>query len=204
MHSRKNQPKVIDFLKNNFFPGLASIGVTIALSFLIYNLFEQTPAIKKSVNYAEIDSLGKQILLLKNKTDSMVNLLHKFNLKDTNINFNSSNYITQKFSSIDSKQNFVEDKINELRQAINPLKPDEVLTIARLKDDIINLNKDFSSLSENQKSKQKAFEESVRQEMNSSNQSTTLIIVILTPLVLNFLYTVWKDFKKPDKKEKEV
>ena len=91
--------------------------------------------------------------------------------------------------------------ITALRQAINPLKPDEVLTIARLQDGIIDLNKNVTELENNINVRLQYFEDSIKREMTSSNNSTTLILVVLIPLVLNFLYTVWKDFRKPEKNE---
>jgi hypothetical protein len=40
---------------------------------------------------------------------------------------------------------------------------------------------------------QKIFQESILREIKSSNDSTTLILVVLVPLVLNFLYILWID-----------
>jgi len=107
---------------------------------------------------------------------------------------------------IDLRLTALQDSINKqseittsLRQAIDPLKPDEVLTIVRLKDQIVDLNKDLKNLEESQKDRQQTFEDSIKRETSSSNQSTTLILVVLIPLVLNFVYTVWKDFRKSDK-----
>ena len=40
------------------------------------------------------------------------------------------------------------------------------------------------------------FEDYILREKESSNRATNLILVVIIPLVLNFLYTVWKDFKK--------
>lgn len=82
-----------------------------------------------------------------------------------------------------------------LRQAINPLKPDEVLTIARLTDEVTALKSEFGDFEKTMSDKHKEFSASILRELKSSNDATNLILVVLIPLLLNFLYTVWKDFK---------
>ena len=83
-----------------------------------------------------------------------------------------------------------------IRQALNPINPEEVLTIARLNDEIKNIHKAFSTFKDNVELKQTEFRDYILREKESTNRATSLILVVLVPLVLNFLYTVWKDFKK--------
>jgi len=106
-----------------------------------------------------------------------------------------------RFSKIESNIEKHTEITTALRQAINPLNPDEVLTIARLKDGLSDLGKKIAELENNINVRQQYFEDSIKREMASSNNSTTLILVVLIPLVFNFLYTVWKDFRKPAKNE---
>lgn len=109
--------------------------------------------------------------------------------------------LDQKFKNIDDKIAEVKEQTIGLRQAINPLKPEEILTIARLTDDVKTIRKDLEGLESNISAKQKEFKDSILRELKSSGESTILILVVLIPLVLNFLYTVWKDYKS-DKNEK--
>jgi len=109
--------------------------------------------------------------------------------------------LDQRFKNIDDKITAVKEQTVGLRQAINPSKPEEILTIARLTDDVKAIRKDLEDLESGLNVQQKNFQDSILRELKSSGDSTTLILVVLIPLVLNFLYTVWKDFKS-DKNEK--
>lgn len=151
----------------------------------------------------ELSILKRKIYSLTSARDSVFNIIVK---KDT-VNLGQLNS-TQHQQILDLRISKIEIEFKKqteittsLRQAINPIKPDEILTIARLKDEIVELNKNVSTLNDNLKIRQDNFEDSIKREISTSNNSTTLILVVLIPLVLNFLYTVWKDFKKPDKKE---
>ncbi|HFG2075559.1 TPA: hypothetical protein ACGF30_001721 [Vibrio cholerae] len=103
--------------------------------------------------------------------------------------------INQKITNLEAKIENINAQTIGLRQAINPTKPDEILTIARLTDEVKFLKTDLDKIEKNMVAQQKAFQDSILRELKSSNDSTTLILVVLLPLVLNFLYTVWKDFK---------
>jgi len=109
-----------------------------------------------------------------------------------------------RFEDLDKKIASVRAETLAVRQAINPLKPDEVLTIARLTDEIKLLEKDFENLKQGLSTQQKDFQDSVVREIKVSSDSTSLILVVLIPLVLNFLYTVWKDFKKSREEAKDL
>lgn len=104
--------------------------------------------------------------------------------------------INQEILSLQNRINQVSDQTLGLRQAINPEDPEEILTIARLTDEFKILKNDIDSIEGALQSQQRVFQESVRREIDASSSSTTLILVVLLPLVLNFLYTVWKDFRK--------
>ena len=106
--------------------------------------------------------------------------------------------INTKLGRLETRIEEVSDQTLGLRQAINPTKPDEVLKIARITDEINSLKNKLKSAEKNIVEQQKIFQESILREMKASNDSTTLILMVLFPLVMNFLYTVWKDIK--DKK----
>jgi hypothetical protein len=97
-----------------------------------------------------------------------------------------------------SRLDRVEESTIGLRQAINPLKPEEVITIARLTDKVSDLREDFEQLNKSVERDFDSFSGSVQRELQASSSSTNLILVVLIPLVLNFLYTVWKDLRSKD------
>ena len=99
----------------------------------------------------------------------------------------------KKVDSITFRLNEVQKFNIALRQAINPLKPDEVLTIARLQDEIKYLTKTNKDLEIKLESKEKSFEDSVKRELDASSKGFYAVIAILIPLAFNFLYTIWKD-----------
>ncbi len=121
------------------------------------------------------------------KIQDTVNLL-MLNQLESKFNF--------KIADLSNKINDLNTRYFALQQAINPLKPEEVLTIVRLKDEIIQLNKILISVNEKLEREQAIFEKSIIRELEKSDKSTILILVILIPLVLNFLYTVWKDYRE--------
>lgn len=100
-----------------------------------------------------------------------------------------------KFKEIEQRIEQVSQQTLALRQAINPIKPDEVLTIARLKDEVSALKIDFEQVEKSLVREMEVFQKSVLREAKASNSATNLILVVLIPLVLNFLYTLWKDLK---------
>jgi hypothetical protein len=88
-----------------------------------------------------------------------------------------------------------------LRQAINPVKPEEILTIARLTDEVKSIRSDFTDLEKSIFEKHREFSGSILRELKSSNDATNLILIVLLPLILNFLYTVWRDLRSERKEE---
>lgn len=83
-----------------------------------------------------------------------------------------------------------------LRQSINPENPEEILTIARLGDQIEALQDDFEEFETRTVTRATEFHQSVVREIEASNSATNLIIVALIPLVLNLVYTIWKDTRR--------
>lgn len=141
---------------------------------------------------------------LKMQRDSLVTIFITRNTDSTQSIDKTQKINELRFIQIESNIERQNEITTALRQAINPLNPDEVLTIARLKDGISDINKRITELENNINVRQQYFEDSIKREMASSNNSTTLIIVVLIPLILNFLYTLWKDFRKPDKEKNKT
>ena len=82
-----------------------------------------------------------------------------------------------------------------LRQSINPKNPEEILTIARLKDQIASINDKMEQMTSNLSVQQKSFEDATKREIDASSRSNTPLLFVLVPLVLNFSYQIWKDLK---------
>lgn len=206
--SKDRRKKEIDNSKSTMY--ISTIILTVLTVFFSFFVKMKEERLKDSFSEIEQKQLNEELSNLKKKIhsltsarDSVFNIIVK---KDT-LNLGHVN-TTEHQKILDLRISKIENELNQqteittsLRQAINPIKPDEILTIARLKDEITELNKNVSTLNDNLKIRQDNFEDSIKREISTSNNSTTLILVVLIPLVLNFLYTVWKDFKKPEKKE---
>jgi hypothetical protein len=80
-----------------------------------------------------------------------------------------------------------------IRQALNPLNPDEVLTIARLKDALESMKKSQDEFAEKIDERLENLRSSVLRELDASSKSANWLFVIVVPLVINLLYTMWKD-----------
>ena len=107
--------------------------------------------------------------------------------------------IEVKLGKLDDKIEAVDQKTLALRQAINPLKPDEILTIARLTDEVKELRNDFVDLKKSLSAQQTGFEKSILRETKSSADASRWLFVVLIPLLVNFFYTVWRDFRSERK-----
>ena len=107
----------------------------------------------------------------------------------------------EKLVAMEKKIEAVHNQTLALRQAINPTKPEEVLTIARLTDEVKDVREDLSIFRKQMNNQQQSFQTSVVRELKSSSDSTKLILLVLAPLVLNFLYTVWKDIRSAGTKD---
>ena len=107
----------------------------------------------------------------------------------------------EKLAAMEKRIEAVDNRTYALRQAINPTKPDEILTIARLTDEVKDIREDFVSFQKQLEARHQSFQSSILREIKSSNDSTNLILIVLLPLILNFLYTIWKDFKSAGNKD---
>lgn len=110
--------------------------------------------------------------------------------------------ITPKLQLLDDKISNLNNSLNALRQSINPLKPEEVLTIVRLQDEVKFIKESIEETKNKLENDQHNFERAIIRELEASNRSTNLILVVLIPLVSNFLYSVWRD-RREEKIKKE-
>jgi len=89
-----------------------------------------------------------------------------------------------------------------LRQALNPVNPEEVLTIARLNDEVKRLSGSLQRSLDDLANDQEEFQTAVRREIDASDKTLNLVLVVLVPLVLNLLYSFWQDRRREMKVEK--
>ncbi len=101
---------------------------------------------------------------------------------------------------MDKKIENIDNKVNSLREAINPYRPEEILTVVRVKDEITILKTKIEQINDMVKREQDNFKNAVAREIDATSKSMYLILIVLIPLVFNFLYTtVWKDFRENKK-----
>ena len=86
-----------------------------------------------------------------------------------------------------------------LRQAINPKNPEEILTIARLTDQLQSVERKIEKLDDELAKRHIAFTRGVTRELDATSRATNLLMVALIPLVLNLAYQIWKDRRMPKK-----
>lgn len=145
---------------------------------------EKFEGMRMKINH--LDSILSQLIIIEG--DEKVITLIGNEFKET----------SKTLQNIYEELNPLRVQLEGLRQSINPINPDEVLTIVRLKDEIVDLKEDLVSYKEKMDNQQSEFRDFILREKETSNRATNLILVVLIPLVINFLYTVWKDLKKSD------
>lgn len=113
------------------------------------------------------------------------------------ISSESEKYTRLKIELLNLKVEFDLMNANQLalRQAINPKNPEEVLTIARLTDDLAALRKDFTDLKSTLLQDQNQFRDYILREKESNSGLILLILAALLPIILGSIYTVWKDYQ---------
>ena len=85
----------------------------------------------------------------------------------------------------------------------NLLKPDEVVTIVRLKDELSSIQKDQVELKNELTREQENFKAIINNKVEAADKSTNLIFVVLLPIVLNFVYQVYRDRKDTSRKQEQ-
>lgn len=162
--------------------------------------------------YTSKKDLRQQSYFIESMNDSLLLRIknEQISLKEQFLNLNRDSIpneikINEKLKAIDLRLTLLENQTRGLREAINPLQPDEVLTIARLKDGLkIIEEKQKTSTTENQE-KFESFKTSILRELDASSKSINWLFLVLIPLVMNLLYSMWKDRKekKVDKENNE-
>ncbi len=86
----------------------------------------------------------------------------------------------------------VKDMTVGLRQAINPDKPEEILTLARLSDKITRIAENFENLQKTQTEKYLIFTDGIKREVDSVRNTRTVILVALASIVVGVAYSIFK------------
>ncbi len=187
------------FFKEHFFQVFAALLSIVAATWAVYIQFVEVrnaQLIDRVIAEKQLHESQRDLQEIQRKLMDVVD--DKLTLSKEELTKLS---ITNELNDFNSRLDDLTKKTLALRQAINPLKPDEVLTIARLTDEVKALQGEFETLEKATSEKHKEFSASILRELKSSNDATNLILVVLIPLLLNFLYTVWKDFKSERKDE---
>lgn len=186
---------------------LFALGATLSMYFLKYK-----SSITDYYIYNELRELKErnEILAEKLKNEIAENDKLKKNITENNkliIGSSKNNKdigVNQQINKIEKKLNEIDDRTIALKQAINPYRPEEVLTVVRVKDEVNILKNRIEQIYDMLKREQDNFKNAVAREIDATGKSVYLILIVLIPLVFNFLYTtVWKDFRE-QKKEKAI
>lgn len=178
---------------------IAIIATILALFFQFVTIREKKTT---AINDAEINMKVAELAVLTARQKETELALHS--LMKSSIEKQSLQSVEFRFKELDSKINKLAEQNLGLRQAINPLSPDEILTIVRLKDSVNILSSKVDNLEKDINEKQDSFKNSVIRELDSSGKAMNLILVVLIPLVLNLLYSSWRDRKESKEKNRDA
>lgn len=173
---------------------IAGIGLAAAIASQITSIYESKQ---------EELLLQERAFQMRKFSDSMIQKINKQNelirakiAELTKENLPKDVYLNQKLEEIDSRLSTVEEQTKGLRQAINPLNPEEILTIARLNDALNAVHEKQLNLTETTEDKFDNFKASVIRELDASSKSINWLFLVLIPVVMNLLYSIWKDNKE--------
>lgn len=101
--------------------------------------------------------------------------------------------LSGEIEGLKTELNKVDEQTLGLRQAINPVDPEDIITIARLRDSVTNLKNELDAFQKSYSEDFQDFKSSIVRELAASKQVTNYLFVVLVPLVLNMVYNFWKD-----------
>ena len=133
-----------------------------------------------------------------------LNVINKDSTLYNQLNPDHDSNMNKRLLIIETNLSDLTENHNNLRRSLKPTDIEDILTIPRLQDEVKILGNNLKDLESDLMQRQSSFEASIRTESESADNSTDLILVVLIPLVINFLYTVWKDIKETHKKTEET
>ena len=161
--------------------------------------------VKTKTTKTSRDELILENDLLQGKIDSLLQLSNRIQpVKiDTVVRLDDSSRVYEEIIRLRITLSSMSDSIKKnsesylaLRQSLNPINPDEVLTIARIMDEVKKLNERQNNFEKRVEDNLRSVSQNVLYRAESSDKTTNIILLVLVPIIINFLYTVWKDYKK--------
>lgn len=198
---RKNKKRLLDSIFRRITTILVVLGMTLGISTQFSSFLNSKNEIRERTYLME--KMNEELKSRISKQQIILDSLSKGHLRDTIPN---EILINEKLNSIGSRLSKIEEQTKGLRQAINPMNPDEVLTIARLSDALKIINEKQNTLIQNNQAQFESFKTSILRELDASSKSINWLFLVLIPLVMNLLYSMWKDAKekKNDKAKREI
>ncbi|KAF9658344.1 hypothetical protein HBA12_14240 [Tenacibaculum mesophilum] len=192
---KKNKKLLLDSVFQKTTIAISVIALTFALSTQLTKKFEPEKdliyMLKERSEFA--NRINDSLMLQIQKEQNSLKTLMEGISTDSILN---DYVLNQRLNEIDKRLNIIQEQNTALRQAINPLNPEEVLTIARLNDGIKLLSENHLNTSKNIDEKFTNFKTSVFRELDASSKSINWLFVVIIPIVMNLLYTIWKDSRK--------
>ena len=109
-------------------------------------------------------------------------------------NFGAAFLNDDRLVDIHQKISILEEKFTAMEHNIDP-KNSEILTIARLKDLVLELQKDQGKFQRQIENDRIRYEQLINDKLSSSRDSVLWLLAIIIPLILNLIYTAWKDLR---------
>lgn len=198
---------------------IAIIGSVITVVAMIMSVWLKLQDAKMANYQAEIEHMRaeqqmKVLEELRYRNDTLYSQIDQIREVYRDFRFDTislDNGTSTKFLHMNDRIETIENKFQDLaeshynlKRSLKPTEIEDLLTIPRLQDEVKIISEKLEDLESELARRQTSFETSIRAESKSSNQSTNLILVVLIPLIINFLYTVWKDLKEHKKNNVDV
>lgn len=89
----------------------------------------------------------------------------------------------------------ISKKTTVIKNALNPTEADQMLIIPRLNDQVISVKTEFERMEKYIDKEMKLYRDTIIREVDSLSRTTNLIVFAIIPLVVNVLYSMWRDHK---------
>jgi len=169
---------------------MAAVSVSM-LGALLFDRVEKQQVVLKDIYpssgiYKNTNQLQEDLLKKIQQAEENIKIYSEISPETVSgVNFNV------RLSELKQEIKAVKSESLAIRQAINPINPEEILTIARLTDEIRSLKKELVEFKDTSIQNQKSFEVQILRELDSSHKWLNLILLLIAPIVLQFLITLW-------------
>ncbi|MEM1202945.1 MAG: hypothetical protein AAGN66_06925 [Acidobacteriota bacterium] len=97
-------------------------------------------------------------------------------------------------SELEARLDRLSSEVETLRGALDPTK-EEVLTVLRLKDRIIELEEEREEFEDQMMDRYKELSASMEARVKVASDSVKWLLLVVIPLVINLVYSIWKDVR---------